>query len=162
MYYMRNIRNVSEWVCIWVLTNAASLHDIFSSLIHCWNWRWWWCWFLSSGLSGKQLSPLASSIFVSIVKFIRMAWYFDNNSNNKMYSVKTDIARRWTFVVDVGSCHFQICNIIVLLSFIQHDGYHIDNLPCSSLAGSHTMPSYTWTAHKQHQFIWYTSTNEIL
>lgn len=31
-----------------------------------------------------------------------------------MYSVKTDIARRWTFVVDVGSCHFQICNIIVL------------------------------------------------
>lgn len=55
----------------------------------------------------------------------RIAWYFDNNSNNKMYSVKTDIARRWTFVVDVRSCRFQICNIIVLRSA---RWYRFDNL----------------------------------
>lgn len=42
----------------------------------------------------------------------RMAGYFDsNNSNNKMYLVKTDIARRWTFIVDVGRSLLSLSNM---------------------------------------------------
>lgn len=80
-----------------------------------------WYFLISYSLKLKMMMML---IFVQrfewktsqIQAFGRMAWYFDNNSNNKMYSVKTDIARRWTFVVDVALAVFKYA---ILLFFIR-------------------------------------------
>lgn len=119
---------------------------IFSHLFIHWNWRrwWWWrCWFcpavsmenITTVLSRSTpfiLFPLSPSMCaVCVYKFgpnavanfaNRMAWYFDsNNSNNKMYSVKTDIARRWTFIVDVGSLVVLKYAILLFFSYSAHD-----------------------------------------
>lgn len=138
---------------IWVLTNAASLHDIFSSLYSSKSKKMMMMTMLIfvQRFSMENIHPILRLRFlfapllvhsITILhpsfRFVQMQYthianrmaclldIFDsNNSNNKMYSVKTDIARnivrRWTFIVDVDSrgCRFQICNIIVLLSFIR-------------------------------------------
>lgn len=132
---------MSMWVTEWMSLCASvyefwpmlrSLHDIFSSLIHCWNWRWWWCWFLSSGLSGKQLTlslslvcPLWNpsewldiSIIIVIIKCIRLKRILHGDGPTSLTSLAL-----WPF-----SNMQYYCSSLFRSAL---DNIGIDNLPCT-------------------------------